>query len=129
MSTEQSQAAGTVIGFDLSVPDADALRDFYADVVGWRVEPLSMGDYDDYVMVAPNGTWVAGICHARGGNADLPPLWLSYVCVDDLDASMKKVVELGGEIIAGPKGERPNPRYVVIRDPAGAVLALREPQP
>lgn len=36
-----------------------------------------MGAYDDYVMNASStGQATAGICHARGGNADLPAQWL-----------------------------------------------------
>jgi hypothetical protein len=31
-----------------------------------------MGDYSDYTMMCPgDGDAVAGICHARGSNADL----------------------------------------------------------
>jgi predicted enzyme related to lactoylglutathione lyase len=83
-----------------------------------------MGDYDDYVMNLPsNGETVAGICHARGSNSELPAQWLMYVRVENSKVSAEKVVELGGEIIQGPRimnGET----YFVIRDPAGAVLAI-----
>ncbi len=127
MSGQDVSQVGTVVGFDLTVDDADRVRDFYSAVVGWSVVPLSMGDYDDYVMMSPAGVPVAGVCHARGGNADLPAQWLSYIGVDDLDLAVKRCVELGGEVVAGPKGEAPGARFVVIRDPAGAVLALRQP--
>ncbi|MDG4763962.1 VOC family protein [Solwaraspora sp. WMMD406] len=127
MSDPTKPPFGTVVGFDLTVQDADRVRDFYAEVIGWSPMPLDMGGYSDYFMMSPAGTPVAGVCHARGGNADLPPQWLSYVCVEDLDASIKRAVELGGEVVAGPKGTAPEARFVVIRDPAGAVLALREP--
>ncbi|WP_326555976.1 VOC family protein [Micromonospora sp. NBC_01813] len=115
---------GVVVGFDLTVPDADRVRDFYADVLGWRAEPLDMGGYADYVMVTADGTPVAGVCHARGANADLPPQWLTYLRVVDLDASIDRVRALGGAVVAGPKGDPPGPRYVVVRDPAGAHVAL-----
>ena len=77
MTAPQTHAAGTIIGFDLTVPDAEAVRDFYAAVVGWQPEPFDMGDYADYFMTSPaTGDTVAGVCHARGGNAGLPPQWL-----------------------------------------------------
>ena len=110
---------GTVVHLDLTVPDAPAVRDFYADVIGWTPEPLE----GDWMMLAPDGTPAAGICHARGENADLPPQWLAYIAVDDLDASLAAVRARGGEVVAGPKGEGQG-AYAVIRDPAGAVLAL-----
>lgn len=126
MSTEQAPAIGTLIGFDISVPDAEALRDFYAAVVGWQSEPFDMGDYADYFMKSPTtGATAAGICHSRGINADLPPQWLAYIVVADLDASLQQVTERGGTLLTQIKGEGPG-RYCVIRDPTGAVLALMQ---
>lgn len=115
---------GTVVHLDLTVPDADAVRDFYAEVVGWTPEPLG----DDWMMVAPDGTPAAGLCHAVGENADLPPVWLAYIAVADLGASLAATTARGGTVVAGPKGEGPG-SYAVVRDPAGAVLALMQPPP
>ena len=62
---------GTITWQDLTVGDAEALRDFYAAVVGWTPEPVKMGDYADFTMKA-DGEPIAGVCHARGHNAGLP---------------------------------------------------------
>lgn len=126
MSEQERKPVGTVIGFDLTVPDAAAVRDFYAAVIGWKADPLDMGGYDDYFMTSPeSGEPVAGVCHARGQNAALPPYWLTYVVVDDLDASIQTCETLGGSLIAGPSAAAGEAnRYCVIRDPAGAYLAL-----
>lgn len=119
---------GTIGWVDLTVPDADRIRDFYGQVVGWKPEPVEMGGYSDYTMTTPEaGTPVAGVCHARGSNADLPAQWLVYVNVADLDRSMESCRALGGEVISGPKTMAGHGRYCVIRDPAGAVAALFEP--
>jgi len=117
---------GTLAWHDLTVPDAAALKDFYAAVVGWTVEEVPMGEYADYSMAPPGQEAVAGVCHARGPNADLPPQWLVYVSVADLDASLRAGAERGGETVAGPRGLAGG-RFAVVRDPAGAVLALFEP--
>jgi predicted enzyme related to lactoylglutathione lyase len=128
MSEKDRPDTGTVGWFDLTVEDAKTLRDFYANVVGWTVQPQSMGDYDDYTMVSPeSGQAVAGVCHARGSNADLPAQWLMYINVADLDASIGICGERGGAVISGPKTMGGYGRYCVIRDPAGAVVALFEP--
>jgi len=74
-----------------------------------------------------SGDAVAGVCHERGPNAGLPPQWLMYITVEDLDRRMSRCRELGGQIIAGPKSMSGHGRYCVIRDPAGAVAALIEP--
>ena len=86
-----------------------------------------MGGYDDYCMIAPaSGETVAGICHARGVNTDVPAQWLVYIVVEDVDRSAAKCVELGGHVIAGPR-PMSGGRFCVIRDPAGAVCALYRP--
>ncbi len=128
MSDAKKPEAGTIGWIDLTVDNADQLRDFYGAVVGWKAEPTSMGDYNDYTMSTPTtGTPTTGVCHARGGNAGLPSLWLIYITVDDLDTSMAEVTDRGGEIIADAKEVSGHGRYCVIRDPAGAVAALFEP--
>jgi predicted enzyme related to lactoylglutathione lyase len=116
---------GTIMWRDLTVEDAPGIRDFYSEVVGWKPESVSMGEYDDFNMKAPaSGDAMAGVCHARGTNSGLPAQWLNYVVVDDLDRSARRCKELGGEILVEPKGMGGHTRYCVIRDPAGAVLAL-----
>lgn len=116
---------GTISWQDLTVADAEGVRDFYQAVVGWKPEPLSMGASSDFVMSA-NGTPIAGICNARGGNADLPAQWLIYITVDDLDHSIDECQRLGGSLVAAPRSYGGG-RYCVIKDPAGAVCALYQP--
>jgi len=94
-------------------------------VVGWKPVGVDMGEYQDFCMNEPgSGKTVAGVCHARGINADLPAQWLIYITVADLDASIASCRSLGGEVIAGPKSMGDSARFCVIRDPAGAVAAL-----
>ncbi len=118
---------GSVSWIDMTVDDADSLRDFYKAVVGWETDDVSMGDYADYVMKAPaSGEGVAGVCHARGSNADLPGGWLIYITVADVEQSAAKVSELGGKVIVAPRGLAGG-RFCVIEDPGGAIAALYQP--
>ncbi len=119
---------GTVGWFDLTVEDADSIRDFYAEVVGWKATPLSMGDYSDYVMGTADGTPVSGVCHARGTNAGLPSQWLMYVNVADIEASRSACEARGGKLQTPVKNMEGHGAYCVIQDPAGAVMALFQPE-
>jgi predicted enzyme related to lactoylglutathione lyase len=122
---------GTVTWVDLTVADAPAVRDFYEAVVGWTPREVDMGDYADFEMLPPEGASetdsapaskpkaAAGICHARGGNAKLPPQWLIYVPVNDLERSLYMCEHLGGKIV-----HRLSAHYVLIQDPAGAVMII-----
>ena len=127
MSDAPDESIGTPGWIDLTVEDAPGLRDFYAAVVGWKTEEVPMGDYADFTLLAPaTGEPKAGICHARGSNADFPPVWMVYFLVADVEASVAQVLERGGACLLGPKNMGSMGRYAVIRDPAGAICALFE---
>jgi len=127
MSNEINKEVGTIGWTDLTVKNANEVRDFYSKVVGWKFEAVDMGGYNDYNMNAPeSGNAIAGVCHARGSNADLPSQWLMYITIANLDESIKHCENLGGKVIFGPKRMAGHGRYCVIEDPAGAVAALFE---
>jgi len=129
MSEKQKPEIGSITWCDLTVPNAEEIKDFYEKVVGWIPDPVSMGDYNDFSMIAPeSGKVAAGVCHSRGGNAKLPPQWLLYIAVKDVDESAKQCERLGGKIILEPKNMSGYGRYCVIQDPAGAVCALFKPE-
>jgi predicted enzyme related to lactoylglutathione lyase len=115
--------AGSIAWQDLTVENADTVRDFYREVIGWKVQEVDMGGYADYSMVDSGGDGVAGVCHARGGNSGIPPQWLIYIVVEDLDHSLSRCRELGGSVISEPRDVGAD-RMAIVRDPAGAVCAL-----
>jgi len=66
---------------------------------------------------------VAGICHARGENAAMPPAWMIYITVRDLDESLWRAVEGGGKAGSGTyivrvsdgKGNRKTIKILLLR--------------
>ena len=80
-----------------------------------------MGDYSDFNMCDATGDAAAGVCHARGRNAELPPVWMVYFQVPDL-------AERGGQRAfrgpAGPGGNRVCGSRVPLR---GLAPLLRTP--
>src|SRR5688572_26185664 len=97
----EKKKPGTILWHDLSVPDAGIVSDFYKQVIGWEKTGLSMGDYDDYVMQVPDDpdATTTGVCHARGSNSYIPPYWLIYVAVENLDKSLEQCKALGGNVL------------------------------
>ncbi len=118
------EPAGKVIWVDLTVPNAEAVSDFYKEIVGWERAPVSQGDYHDYNMMRGD-TPTTGICYKRGFNQDVPSQWMLYLTVDDYEDKIAKVTELGGKILIPTRGEVGG-RFAVIEDPAGAVCTLYE---
>jgi len=122
-----SEQTGKIGWIDITVDDANGLRDFYADVVGLVPDAVSMGDYDDFNMTMPaSGEPVCGICHARGSNRDLPGGWMVYFVVDDVDASAAACTAKGGNVLVEPRGLAGG-RFCVLEDPSGATAALYQP--
>jgi hypothetical protein len=111
---------GSIAWHDLTVKDADSVAAFYRKVLGWRSKKFE-GDFN--MFAGKDATPVAGVCHATGANATLPPQWLAYVLVQDLDKCLAQTKKHGGTIVVGPR-ELGTARMAVIRDPAGAYLAL-----
>jgi predicted enzyme related to lactoylglutathione lyase len=125
---DEQAAPGRIGWLDLTVPDAAATRDFYRDVVGWGVQELEMTDggerYPDFVMLNAAGAPAAGICHARGTNLGLPPVWMIYVTVADVTASLEQVEAEGGSIIKSSKDKEGRHVYAAVKDPVGVAFAL-----
>ena len=121
---EKPANIGRIEWLDLTVEDASRIKDFYCAVVGWNSSEVDMGAYSDFNINLPGGfDTVAGICHARGSNENLPSQWLFYVRVADVKASAETCVQKGGKILDGPR-RMAGSNFCVIQDPAGAMMAL-----
>ena len=120
---------GLVGWFDLTVENAEEIRDFYEKVVGWKSTATNMGEYEDYCMSPPGADDpVGGICHKSGPNAAIPSQWLLYVNVENLESSLSQCRELGGKIVCEARDMGSFGTMAVIEDPAGAVMAIIQPK-
>lgn len=121
----ENNKTGRVVWMDLTVPNADDVSEFYSKVAGWDILGLDMGGYKDYCMNDPRtGETVAGVCHARGVNAHLPPQWLIYLSVENLDESLQAVEANGGKVLGDKRSDGKGGHYCLVQDPAGAYLMI-----
>ena len=116
-----------IIGWlDLTVNNAQETKDFYQQVVGWKAQETDMGEYNDYTMTLPdNDEAVAGICHAKGANKDLPATWMPYFIVENIETSLAAVIANNGRKLSEIKRYGKD-AFCFIEDPAGATCALYE---
>lgn len=123
-----STPMGCISWLDLTVSDASVICDFYQQVVGWSVQDVEMEDgserYADYNMLGDDGNPAAGVCHARGVNQGLPPIWMIYLPVGDLAESVSRVEEEGGKVIKAAQTNDGQYAFAVVQDPVGAYLGL-----
>lgn len=123
---------GTINWRDLTTNQADKLKEFYQEMAGWLAEEMPMKDghdeYNDYIMKDVNGNPIAGICHSRGVNEGIPPQWIMYISVENIQDGVEKAEKLGGKLLKEHKAKDGSLVYAIIEDPAGAVFALAKTQ-
>ncbi len=114
---------------DISLPDPREGSRFYTELFGWEAADQH-GPDDEYVytMLSKDGKTVAGLGSQPPGAADrgIPPMWTSYVTVDDLDAAVGRWTAAGGSVPMAPMEIMSAGKMAVVADPEGAVLALWE---
>lgn len=128
MPERTSYAHGIPSWIDLSTPDTDGARAFYGGLFGWTFEEEPAGDQGTYVMCRKGAKAVAGMMRQDPQQAaqGVPPMWNSYVTVDDVEATVGKVASAGGQVVAPPFDVMTSGRMAVVQDPTGAFLSLWE---
>jgi uncharacterized protein len=127
-AADTAAPVGRIYWLDLTVPEASAAQDFYRQVIEWSVQNVAMEDggerYPDYNLLREDGNPVAGVCHARGVNLGLPPVWMIYLPVGDLAESLRRVQKEGGKVVKTMQGADGAYAYAAVQDPVGAHFAL-----
>jgi predicted enzyme related to lactoylglutathione lyase len=131
MGERTRYAPGTFCWVELSTTDQEAAKSFYGALLGWQADDRPVGD-EGYVysMMQVGGDNVAAIATQpdQQREAGVPPLWNSYVSVEDADASAARAGELGATVHAPPFDVMDVGRMAVIQDPQGAFFMLWQPK-
>lgn len=112
---------GNYIWYELLTSDPDAAQDFYSKVVGWTFSRPFGGLEREYRILSAADADIGGLMKLPQG-APMPPGWLGYVGVADVDAMAAKVAELGGAIHMPPADIPDVGRFALVADPQGAVF-------
>ena len=85
-----------------------------------------MGPNDFYTMFQLEGrdTGAAYTIRPDQRSRGVPPHWMMYIAVANVDEAAKRVPELGGKVVAPPMDVFDAGRMAVVQDPTGAVFAL-----
>jgi predicted enzyme related to lactoylglutathione lyase len=114
-----------VVHFEVIGKDGEALQSFYSELFGWKIDANNDMKYGTIARednLAPDGTGIGG------GVATGPDGYEGhvtfYVYSPDIEASLDKAVELGGEKIFGPDEVMPGMLLGQFKDPEGHVIGL-----
>jgi uncharacterized protein len=126
MGTRTKYTPGTFSWTDLTTTDQDAAKQFYTALFGWTAEDLPVGPDMVYSMMNIGEHRVAAISPQPEAQreAGVPPMWNSYIAVEDVDAAAAKAAALGAQVHAPPFDVMTAGRMAVVQDPQGAFFEL-----
>lgn len=113
---------GQFIWYELTSPDPSASKAFYPKFTGWSTAPFD----NDYTMWTTGGQPLGGLftmtdeMRAQG----VPPNWLGYVEVKNVDESASLATSLGAKVIHGPMDIPGTGRFAIVQDPQGVMLGI-----
>jgi predicted enzyme related to lactoylglutathione lyase len=109
--------------YELMTTDADAAASFYTSVIGWTTKDVGTPEMPYTVFNADNyGT--AGLLAIPPHASGMPPTWLGYIHVPDVDAEAADVAADGGVIHRPPTDVPGMLRFCVVADPQGTAFVL-----
>ena len=113
---------GTMNWAECQTKDPAAARAFYEQVFGYEVEEAQMGGPDPYILLKIGGEPAAGLIKIGADWGDVPSNWSVVFEVDDTDAAVAKVQELGGRRADGADGHSRGGPLRGRRRPVGGAL-------
>jgi uncharacterized protein len=115
---DESWPNGTPCWADASVDDLAAASAFYSALFGWETQqgPPETGGY---TMCLLNGRPAAAIGPKQPGET-APSAWSTYLAADDLDATVSKAKQAGGQFMMEPMDVMTLGRMTFGTDPSGA---------
>ncbi len=120
---------GTPIWYELLTPDVDAAKKFYGDIVGWTFSDFPSPEGGMKYTIANVGeAGVAGVTSGPDGMS-MPPTWLAYFYVTDVDAKAAENEKAGGKTHMPPTDLPGVGRIAMIEDPQGILFYLMKPDP
>ena len=113
--------------FELHTRDYDAVVPFYRNVFHWDTSAVGDSPEFRYTTLVENDCPLAGVMDASSFlPAGVPAHWAVYFGVDDTDATLARITELGGSVLI-PAADTPYGRLATAADPTGAQFKLVAP--
>ena len=112
---------GKFFWYDIMTTDTKASEKFYADVIGWGAQESGVPG-QQYTLLTVNGTPVAGLMTIPEDprKVGVPPSWMGYIAVDDVDRAAARLQQEGGKVHRPPTDVPGVIRFCVVADPQGA---------
>jgi len=122
-------AQGTPSWVDLATTDVEDAKRFYSALFGWSFR-TDTGEWGSYTMCFLREKAVAGLMEQPRDqqNQGVPPHWITYITVENVDETATKIPGAGGTTVVPPMDVLESGRMLVAQDPAGAFTSFWEPK-
>jgi uncharacterized protein len=122
---EADAEVGEASWHELMTIDAPAAMTFYSEIFGWQPsETMDMGPMGKYHMFNRPHGMIGGMMNKPPEMAQVPPHWMIYFRVPDVDAAVERVTANGGKVLNGPMEVPGGDRVLNAMDPQGAAFSL-----
>lgn len=120
---------GSIHWSELISGDVEGSKKFFAEVCGWTIEamPMPMGEYNVCKQGDTPVAGIMGVDQIENPSHDIAPHWMTYIAVDDVDASVDQIKSSGGDVINGPFDVPGVGRIAIVMDPGKAVCGIMTP--
>jgi predicted enzyme related to lactoylglutathione lyase len=117
---------GGWIWYELLTSDVEAAHAFYGSVVGWT--PMPHAAVPGYFLFAAGGTTIGGLMAMPREAGITRPVWLGYVHVADVDATVTAAQGDGAQLCVPPTSIPGVGRFAMLLDPQGAAVYAMAPE-
>lgn len=126
-NTDMSAKMGEFVWNELATANIQGAKDFYSKVFGWEFVDKKMDDMT-YTMIKKGNHEFAGMWAIPSAQQNqIPPHWLSYILVENIDQSLQLAIKNGATVIKPVQKVEDKGSFAVIKDPTGAHVALWQP--
>jgi len=111
---------------ELMTSDSAAAFKFYSQIFGWKIlQEMDMGPMGTYRVYGVGENQLGGMM-TTPKSAPMPPMWIYYIEVSDLEAAIERSTNKGAKVMNGPMDVPGGGRIAQLRDPQGAAFALHQ---
>jgi len=126
MAEAKTAVAHKPVWTDLATSDAEAARNFYGKLFGWKIEVNPDPQYGGYALAKIGDKDVAGIGPKQ--MEQQPSAWTVYIGTADADDTVKKAQAAGGNVVVPTMAVGDQGKMAIIQDPSGAVIGIWQAQ-
>lgn len=119
---------GALCWTELQTTDLEAAGRFYSGLFGWNLRDFEGEMPMRYVLFLCRERAVGGMLQIQPEWGEVPPNWMVYFAVADLETTLERAQALDGKLVLPPMKVPGEGRIAVLQDPQGGYFAVLHPE-